>query len=146
MIGRHIQTIFCDDIRHEVSGKVSYIGVYSSELIVPSLPVILPKLCLSVKVVTPADRPLGALTMRVFKNEEVLQEIGIDEEQLNAASELSDGMAEKEKKERVLSAQFMLVFSPIQFEERCVLRVRVQTEDEELQGIALRIVQAPVPA
>ncbi len=142
MIGCHVQTIFCDDIRHEVSGKVSYIGVYSSELIVPSLPVILPKLCLSVKVVTPADRPLGALTMRVFKNEEVLQEIGIDEEQLNAASELSDGMTEKEKKERVLSAQFMLVFSPIQFEERCVLRVRVQTEDEELQGIALRIVQA----
>lgn len=142
MIERHVQTIFCDDIRHEISGKVSYIGVYSSDLIVPSLPVTLPKLCLSVKVVTPADMPLGSLTLRILKNEEVLQEISVEEEQLNAASESSEGMTDEERKERIQSAQFMLVFSPIQFEERCVLKVRVQTEDEELQGIGLRIEQA----
>ena len=142
MIERHVQTIFCDDIRHEISGKISYIGVYSNDLIVPSLPVTLPKLCLSVKVVTPADKPLESLTLRILKNEEVLQEIFVEEEQLNTASESSEYMTDEERQERVQSAQFMLVFSPIQFEERCVLKVRVQTEDEELQGIGLRIEQA----
>ena len=142
MIERHVQTIFCDDIRHEINGKISYIGVYSSDLIVPSLPVTLPKLCLSVKVVAPADKPLESLTLRILKNEEVLQEISVEEEQLNTASESSEYMTDEERQERVQSAQFMLVFSPIQFEERCVLKVRVQTEDEELQGIGLRIEQA----
>ena len=142
MIERHVQTIFCDDIRHEINGKISYIGVYSNDLIVPSLPVTLPKLCLSVKVVTPADKPLESLTLRILKNEEVLQEISVEEEQLNTASESSEYMTDEERQERVQSAQFMLVFSPIQFEERCVLKVRVQTEDEELQGIGLRIEQA----
>jgi hypothetical protein len=36
---RHLQTIFCDDIRHELGGKLSYIGVYSGRLIVPDFPV-----------------------------------------------------------------------------------------------------------
>jgi hypothetical protein len=35
---RHIQTVFCDDIRHEVGGKHSYIGVYSGKLFVPTFP------------------------------------------------------------------------------------------------------------
>lgn len=146
MIERHVQTIFCDDIRHEVNGKVSYIGVYSGELYVPSFPVTLPKLCLSVKIVTAVNKPLGSLTMRILKNEEVLQEIIVDKEQLNAASESSEGMTEEERKERVQSAQFMLVFSPIQFEEPCVLRVCVQTEAEELRGMALRVEPAPLSA
>ncbi len=40
----------------------------------------------------------------------------------------------------------MLVFSPIQFEEPCVLGVRVQTEVKELRGMVLRVEQAPLPA
>jgi hypothetical protein len=37
-------TIFCDDIRHEVGGKVSYIGVYRERLYVHgSFPFVVPK-------------------------------------------------------------------------------------------------------
>jgi hypothetical protein len=28
-MNRQVQTVFCDDIRHELGGKLSYIGVYS---------------------------------------------------------------------------------------------------------------------
>jgi hypothetical protein len=47
MIARHVETLFCDDIRHEVGGKLSYIGVYSGGLFVRAFPVTLPKLCLA---------------------------------------------------------------------------------------------------
>ena len=42
-------TIFCDDIRQEVFGKISLMGIYGSDLkIFSSLPSILPKLCMLV--------------------------------------------------------------------------------------------------
>jgi hypothetical protein len=60
MIARHLQTIFCDDIRHEVGGKLSYIGVYSGRLLVPGFPLSLPKLCVAVRAVAPRAQPLPA--------------------------------------------------------------------------------------
>lgn len=146
MIPRHVETLFCDDIRHEVGGKLSFIGVYSGGLFVPAFPVTLAKLCLSVKIVTPADEPLRALNLRVLRDEETLQEIALDEEQLAAASDSAEEMTEEQRNERAQMAQFMLVFSPIQFDGPCTLQVRVQTEDGELRGMALKLEQAPPPA
>ncbi|MCP5427459.1 MAG: hypothetical protein H6964_12015 [Chromatiaceae bacterium] len=146
MITRHIETLFCDDIRHEVGGKLSFIGVYSGVLFVPVFPVTLPKLCLFVKIVTPAQEPLRVLNLSVLRDEETLQEITLDEEQLTAASDSAEEISEEQRKERVLMAQFMLVFSPIQFAGPCTLRVRVHTEDSELRGMALKVDQAPTPS
>ena len=126
-----------------MGGKVSFIGVYSGELFVPSFPALLPKLCLSVKIMTPADEPLRSLRLRVLKDEEALQEIVIDDEQLATASDLAEDRTEQLREERVQMAQFMLVFSPIQFDGPCTLRVRVQTVDGELRGMALKVDQAP---
>jgi len=146
MIPRHVETLFCDDIRHEVGGKLSIIGVYSGALFVQAFPVTLPKLCLSVKIVTPADEPLQVLNLRILRDEETLQEITLDEEQLAAAFDSAEEMTEEQRKERVQMAQFMLVFSPIQFDGPCTLRVRVQTEDGELRGMELKVDQAPPAA
>jgi hypothetical protein len=35
-------TIFCDDVRHEITGKQILIGVYNADLVVESLPALLP--------------------------------------------------------------------------------------------------------
>lgn len=146
MITRHVETLFCDDIRHEIHGKVSFIGVYSSKMFVASFPVMLPKLCLSIKIVTPADKPLQRLNLRVLRDDDLLQEIAVDEEQLAGASDLAEEIAEALRKQQIQMTQFMLVFSPIQFEAACTLHVRVQTEEGELHGVALSIEQAPSAA
>jgi hypothetical protein len=145
MIARHVETLFCDDIRHEMGGKLSFIGVYSDSLFVNAFPVTLPKLCLFVKVVTPADEPIRILNLRVLRDDEVLQEIALDEEKLAADLDSDNKLTEDERKTRVRMAQFMLVFSPIQFEDACTLKVRVQTEDDELRGIALKVKKATSP-
>src|SRR5215469_71646 len=42
-------TVFCDDIRYEVSGKITLVGVYAGEMgFVGEFPVTLPKLCLRI--------------------------------------------------------------------------------------------------
>lgn len=146
MITRHVETLFCDDIRHEEGGKLSFMGVYSSGLFVPAFPATLPKLCLSVKIISPAGEPLRELSLRISRDEETLQEIALGEEQLAEASDSTEDMTEEQRKERIQMAQFMLVFSPIQFDGPCTLRVRVQTEDGELHGMSLKVDQAPQPA
>jgi hypothetical protein len=138
---RHIQTVFCDDIRHELGGKLSYIGVYSSVLFVPTFPATLSKLCLAMNVLTPADRPFAKLTVRLLKDEGVLVEGTLDDSQLSAAVDVpAEGVMAKD---RVLALQSVIVFSPFVLEGPCTLRVRAETEEGELRGLGLRVEQAP---
>lgn len=144
MIARHVETLFCDDIRHEINGKLSYIGVYSGELFVPAFPATLPKFCVSVKVVTPADEPLRSLTLRVLKDDETLQEIVFDEEQLASASDVFAGLNDEERQRRhTQTVQALLAFTPLHLEKACLLKVRALTDHEELRGVGLKIDQRP---
>lgn len=139
---RQIQTVFCDDVRHELGGKLSYIGVYSGMLFVQTFPATLSKLCLAMNVLTPADRPFAKLTVRLLKDEDVLVEGIWDDGQLSAAVELStdDAIA----KDRILALPSIIVLSPFVLEGPCTLRVRAETEEGELRGPGLRVEQAPV--
>ena len=48
--------VFSDDIRHEVGGKISLIGIYRGDIIFPtSPPIIYPKLCASVWLIAEPD-------------------------------------------------------------------------------------------
>lgn len=146
MIARHVETLFCDDIRHEINGKLSYIGVYSGTLFVPVFPVTLPKLCISVKIVTPANEPLRSLTLRVLKDDEILQEIVFDKEQLVSASEVLVELSDEERRLRVQMPQFLLAFSPLHLDKACTLRVRALADHEKLRGVGLIIDQIPTAA
>jgi hypothetical protein len=138
---RHIQTIFCDDIRHELGGKLSYIGVYSGRLFLPTFPLTLPKLCLAIHILTPANKPFTKLNLRIMKDEDVLFEACLDNNQLSEAIEvISDN--EVDIKDRVLSLQSVIIFSPFILENPCTLRVLAETEDGELRGAGLKIEQA----
>ncbi|MEW5891003.1 MAG: hypothetical protein AB1768_18635 [Pseudomonadota bacterium] len=142
-MNRHILTVFCDDIRHEIGGKLSYIGVYSGGLFVPTFPITLPKLCLAMSVVTPADKPFRRLSVRVLKGEEQLAEGILDEAQLANVIDATDDVPESERKDRMQVLQTIFMFSPFQLDGPCVLRVRAETEEGALRGLGLRIEQAP---
>jgi hypothetical protein len=142
-MNRYVLTIFCDDIRHEVGGKFSYIGVYSGQMFVPSFPITLPKLCLAMSVITSADTPFHNLVMRILKDDALLAEAALDDTQLANAVEAFADVPEDERKERVQLLQSMFVFSPFQLDGPCKLRVRIETESVELRGVGLRIDQAP---
>jgi hypothetical protein len=144
MMNRHLETLFCDDIRQEIGGKLSFIGVYSAGLFVTRFPALLPKLCLAVKVVTPADQPFRSLQLRVFQDEGVLQEIRVGEAELAAGCDWIEEMTAEQAKPPLQVAQFMLVYAPLQLTGPCTLGVRVQTEDSELHGMALRVNQAQI--
>ena len=59
----YVHAIICEDIREEIGGSSSYIGVMSTAgLAVPSFPQLLQKLAVSVWIVLPADDATEAFT------------------------------------------------------------------------------------
>lgn len=144
MMNRQVTTIFCDDIRHELGGKTSFIGVYAGVMFVASFPVILPKFCLAASLVTPVDRPFRQLTLRVLKDSEVLVEGSLEESELSRFTESAEEGSAEDRMDRVAVMQSLFVFSPFKIDSPCGIRVRVDTEDGELRGVGLRIEQAPI--
>lgn len=142
-MNRHLQTIFCDDIRQEVGGKYSYIGVYGSRLLISTLPATLPKLCLALKVVTPVIQPFRKLSLEVLRDDEVIAQWPLDEAPLAEASEaVVKTLVDDVPQEQAQIVNAIFVFSPFHIEGPCVLRVRAETESEKLRGLVLRIEQA----
>ena len=145
-MNRQVNTTFCDDIRHEVSGKISLIGVYAGHMLVPAFPLVLPQLCLVISVLTPVEHPFQKLILRVLKDDTVLIEGEIPEAELPKAEStpvVSDG--DTGAPGRLLSVQSQIVISPFTAEGPCILRVRVETEAGELKGQGLGVQLTPQP-
>jgi len=138
-MNRHVLTVFCDDIRQEIGGKLSYIGVYSGNMLVSEFPAVLPKLCLALSVVTPTLNPFRKLTLRILKDKEILAEGSLGEAELANFVEATNEVAEDDRKDRVQIFRSTFVFSPFKLDGPCILRVRVDTEEGELRGVGLQI-------
>ncbi|MCW2242773.1 hypothetical protein [Azospirillum canadense] len=62
---RYAHTIFCDDVRQEITGKHIIIGVYSSEMsIFGTPPITLPRLLILVQAMSAIDDPIQRLKIR----------------------------------------------------------------------------------
>lgn len=147
-MSRWVHVIYCDDIRHEVGGKFSYIGVYNNKLLLDSIPVHLPKLCLHMRVSTPADCPFQELAIKVCMDEEVLTETTVTAGQLNAYK-----VKHADKSDQTFARYEVvgiLTFAPFAIERTAKLRVIATTELGELRSnslvIAMREDTTPVVA
>lgn len=144
-MARYLHTIYCDDVRLEVGNKQSLMGIYSSYLFVPELPVVLPKLCIIVNLVTPIDKPLKELTIKITKDNETLIEVPVTGEQLSEPQSSIVENGEMDNPDRRIVLNFTLMLAPFAIEKECILRVRAVTESGELQGNALKIKSGQLP-
>jgi len=140
---RQVQTLFCDDIRQEVGGKLTYVGAYAGSLLVSSFPAVLPKFCVAVSVVAQSLEPGSGLVLRILRDDTVLAERSFDAAALGDAVQALQGDAESLAGDRVQVLNSFFVFSPFEIAGPCALRVRAQLGDEELRGVGLRIEQLP---
>ena len=123
---RFMFSIVCDDVRHEASGKLSYIGVYRDTILVPSFPAILPKLYFVLTVRTIAEKPFKALTFKVLADDAELLRADVDTAQVRGDSEAGT--------DHWLSATMICGMQGAQFQKPTILKLRAETELGELQG------------
>lgn len=143
-VSRHLEVIYCDDIRNEVGNKLSYMGIYTHEMIIPNAPLLLPKLCIAVKVVTDINDPFESVTVRLVKIKDH-EETELISTGLIHLPQVADLPGRDDDTTR-LSFEMQFMLSPFQIDEEAKLRVEATTEREEIRGSALRIRIIPPPA
>jgi len=128
--GRYVTAIFCDDIRYEMGGKISYMGCYQSEIIVHTAPILLAKLCVFASVYTPKDRLFKSLIFRVLQDDDVeLARVEVPTENLKRTANQTN--------DKSITRQFLstsIVFSPFAIEKPTMLRIMAITEEGEITG------------
>ena len=137
--GRVATTIFCDDIRLELGNKLSLMGVYQGQLVVPSAPLLLPKLCIYLTISGPAETPFRSLKIRFLKDQELIYEQPID---ASALPEVQTPVREMESDPSNHLQTFVttLVMSPFVIDKPFILRVRVDADGDEMKAPGLMIV------
>jgi len=133
---RFMWTIFCDDVRREVGNKHSFIGVYERKLIVPTMPVMLPKLCFVMSVRTPVSQPFRQLKFSLLQDDAVVAEVDADVNGLGAGPD-EEAVGNDDAAAQVMTAIAVLELSPLQVERACTFRARAITETGELKGGSL---------
>jgi hypothetical protein len=139
MTTRHMWAVVCDDIRQEVGNKPSYMGIYTGEIVLPTLPMQMPKLCIVATVRTLSTDPFGRLIVRVLKDDTELATIEVVEDQLAALN----AQAKQLEKESYMTATFVFQFVGFPVDQPCTLRFRAETERETMKGGSTKIKLQP---
>lgn len=129
---KHLTAIFCDDIRREEGNKLSYMGVYGGDLLVPSFPAVLPKLCIAMRVTT-SPSPPPAITFKLLKDEETLAEREIGAEILAAMTSTTSDPGETP----FYMVQTIFQVFPVELLGPCKFRARALCDGEQLKGGSL---------
>ena len=138
---------FCDDIRHEVTGKMTLVGVYSGQMIISgTLPITLPQICAVITFrFSPPSEPIKPV-IKIFMS-------GQDEPLFMMETEITPAEAEAavardvplyEDPDRITFGQ-MVITPQIQgliVKEACTLKVRAYIGDDEIRLGALSIMLA----
>lgn len=144
MSGRFAICLFCDDIRTEVNGKRSLIGCYGSELIVPELPMTLPRLCIVVMATCFFNDPVKTLSISVKYDDfntafdmpsEFIENIMRDMKS-SFDKERADFEGDEAPKVRLTS---QIILSPLQINTEGRLVVHATTEREQVRAGSIRI-------
>lgn len=149
---RQLDAIFCDDIRHEIGGKISLIGIYGPKLFVREFPAVLPKLCVMTKSSTLYTEPFKQLKIRVFKGAEVLAEADIKMD--GSLPPLEPFMSESDGPDApiaMMGANAFFILSPFEIEghAHCALeptqvKASYEVADYELSWPQSRLLRAHV--
>lgn len=128
-------SIFCDDIRHEVAGKLSLVGVYGPDMVMPGeLPTMYPKLGVFVTYYEMVNMFFDNLSLRISietkDGENVIQETMIDRKDFAkprvARDEAIKGLLDPD---RVNVIRIPMIFSPFSIPGECLVKVRMHCGD-----------------
>ena len=81
-MNRYAHAIFCDDIRQEVSGKTTMVGIYTGQLVASEIPCVLPKICIALSLVTPIGRNFEEIIVTGNFNDVEIFKMGLSKHQI----------------------------------------------------------------
>lgn len=146
----HLTTIFCEDVRQEIGGKITLVGVFNGICGVNSFPVTLPKIAVMLRIIGPAETVPKAIGYKAWLGDQLIAEVPVSpatqvapsglESQIESASETVPLELQFSGKFRSMTS--FMVFAPLHVEGGPVtLRIRAYGPDgEEYPAPALTFV------
>ncbi len=138
---------YCDDIRLEVGNKVSLMGLYAGEALLPQIPAVLPKLCALVACKAPIDKPFRSLAVAASSRARgIIGTTEIPAGQLESIHEAISARNVLGESWRFYVVNVQLVMSPFPVDEEDILSITVTADGETIDGgrLALRRAAHPV--
>lgn len=139
-------TVFCDDIRHEINGKMMLIGCYSAEMNFNGpAPGVLPTFGALVNVRIPKGIRFGSFVLKVFKDDRdgTVEMFSVDAEVPEKTFEDIETLNDNgvtEGAEKVLSLSMPVQWSPLVLNGPGMIRVRVILDTgQEIRAGSLKI-------
>lgn len=137
---RYAHAIYCDDIRQEVGGKITLVGIYSGQCLVREIPCTLPKLCLSLNVSASRAKPVRSLiVVGAFAGNEVIN-MTLDSTQIAEIMAPSEGQRPDSKHMMLV---LMAALSPFNVSTPGKLTLTVTADGEDIYCEGLNISIAP---
>jgi len=121
-------TIFCDDIRNEIGGKISMIGCYTGDMLISAVPpVAIPILCGVVHIRLPVDSDFKEFkVIATHEAGETITELAVAEIQVETDPDSSKLQTEDDTKEpeKQLSMVIPMKWASVKFEGETFIKIR----------------------
>jgi hypothetical protein len=143
---RYGYSIFCDDIRNEAGGKLSFIGCYNGVIFISGqFPLVLPKLCVHTHIFSPASQPFSSIVVRCYLpgDDRPFAEEPIETPKRSEQTELVANLKTDTRAPLFIVAATSLIFTPLELRSSGLMRVRALIDaEQELRLGSLRIEHA----
>ncbi len=140
-----MMAIFCDDVRQEVGNKLSYLGVYGPNLIVPAFPTTLIKLCCVLTVRLPASASPKSVVFRLLRDDVVVFEATVSPPDGGADADALVSAPDDSAASRCLNIAAVAQLVSFQIPQQSILKARAMVDGKELRGGALELQSAVTP-
>jgi hypothetical protein len=127
MMERYGYSIFCDEIRNEVGGKLSFVGCYNAIMFAASkFPVTLPKFCIHFHVFSPVTQPYESVRSRCYVpgRSDPIAEEAIEVPKLEDQMDLLASLPKDGGSMPCIVVAASLVFTPFEIPEPGLIQVR----------------------
>lgn len=134
IMNRKYDCVFADDIRNEIGGKHSIIGVYDTVLSLDSAQTLIPKLAISLNCHTDFDHPFKQLFIMVMLDDAVISQNELPPEFLERSFNENKKMIAEcgiPLASRFYKATANIHLNPLVIKQQAILKVIVIADGEE---------------
>lgn len=140
-MSRSFNTIFCDDVREEVNGKMTIVGSFNRYLYVESLPIVIPKFCIILQTYSDGDDLLKNFKITIKQNDEEITTQEVDASSINGLSPKDEALPKNSYIPTYTQSVFIV--SPLQADKRLVIDIYIEADGETYRAPGLIIDKAP---
>jgi hypothetical protein len=129
-------SLFCDDVRQEVGGKLSFMGIYQADMVFPhgtAFPIVVPRFVIVVKYFEVVGAFTDDLFIEIFLPEDKDTPSARQEVKRSEIPRPDNRYSVPEDSDRLFVVQVPMVLSPFIIREPGFLRVRMNRGENRLK-------------